>query len=38
MLERLDTEGEFASPQQPALSADGKTLFVADYLRGIGAL
>jgi sugar lactone lactonase YvrE len=38
MLERLDTEGEFASPQQPALSADGKTLFVADYLRGIAAI
>ena len=38
MLERLDAQGEFASPQQPALSADGKTLFVADYLRGIAAI
>ena len=38
MLERIDPEGEFASPQQPALSADGKILYVADYLRGIAAI
>jgi hypothetical protein len=34
-LERIDPPGEFASPQQPALSADESTLYVADYLRGI---
>ncbi|MCC6652792.1 MAG: hypothetical protein IT348_16690, partial [Candidatus Eisenbacteria bacterium] len=28
--------GTFASPQQPALSADGALLYVADYSRGIG--
>ncbi len=37
-LERLDEAGEFPSPQTPALSADGKTLYVADYRRGIAAL
>ena len=37
-LERLDVDGEFASPQQPALSADEQTLYVADYLRGIAAI
>jgi sugar lactone lactonase YvrE len=37
-LERLDAPGELASPQQPALSADEKTLYVADYLRGIAAV
>ncbi len=37
-LERLDVQGEFASPQQPALSADEQTLYVADYLRGIAAI
>jgi len=36
-LERLDS-GEFISPQTPALSPDGKNLFVPDYLRGIGIL
>jgi sugar lactone lactonase YvrE len=36
--ERLDTEGEFPSPQTPALSADEKTLYVPDYLRGIAAI
>jgi hypothetical protein len=37
-FERLDVEGEFASPQTPALSADEKTLYVPDYLRGIAAM
>ena len=37
-LERLDPPGEFASPQTPALSADEKTLYVPDYVRGIAAL
>ncbi|HEX5226784.1 MAG TPA: hypothetical protein VFW44_03705 [Bryobacteraceae bacterium] len=37
-LERLDVAGEFASPQTPALSADEKTLYVADYVRGIAAI
>jgi len=37
-LRRLDTPGSFRSPQTPALSADGKTLFVPDYARGIAAL
>jgi len=37
-LERLDTEGEFPSPQTPALSADEKTLYVPDYVRGIAAM
>jgi sugar lactone lactonase YvrE len=37
-LERLDKPGDFHSPQTPALSADGKTLFVPDYDRGIAAL
>lgn len=37
-LERLDVAGEFPSPQTPALSADEKTLFVPDYLRGIAAI
>jgi len=37
-LERLDPPGELASPQQPALSADEETLYVADYLRGIAAI
>lgn len=35
---RLDTPGEFPSPQTPALSADEKTLYVPDYLRGIAAI
>lgn len=34
-MERLDREGELPSPQGPALSADGKSLFLADYRRGI---
>ena len=37
-LERLDPPGEFPSPQTPALSADEKTLYVPDYLRGIAAI
>lgn len=37
-LERIDPPGEFASPQQPALSADQTTLYVADYVRGIAAI
>jgi sugar lactone lactonase YvrE len=37
-LERLDTPGEFPSPQTPALSADEKTLYVPDYVRGIAAI
>ena len=37
-LERIDQPGEFPSPQNPALSPDGKTLFVADYSRGIAAI
>jgi sugar lactone lactonase YvrE len=36
-LERIDA-GDFISPQTPAISPDGKTLFVPDYLRGIGIL
>ncbi len=37
-LERLDVAGEFPSPQMPALSADGRTLLVPDYARGLGEL
>jgi sugar lactone lactonase YvrE len=37
-LERLDTPGEFASPQTAALSADERTLYVPDYVRGIAAM
>ncbi len=37
-LERLDEVGEFPSPQTPALSSDGKTLYVADYRRGIASI
>jgi hypothetical protein len=37
-LERLDVPGEFPSPQTPALSADEKTLYIPDYLRGIAAM
>jgi len=37
-FERLDVPGDFSSPQQPALSADGRTLLVPDYARGIGLL
>ncbi len=37
-FERLDDPGEFPSPQTPALSADGKVLYVPDYVRGIAAI
>jgi sugar lactone lactonase YvrE len=37
-LERLDVPGDFASPQTPALSTDGRTLLVPDYARGIAQL
>ena len=37
-LERLDTPGEFASPQTPVLSTDEKVLYVPDYVRGIAAM
>jgi sugar lactone lactonase YvrE len=37
-FERLDAQGEFPSPQTPALSEDEKTLYVPDYLRGIAAI
>jgi sugar lactone lactonase YvrE len=37
-LERLDTQGEFASPQTPVLSADERLLFIPDYVRGIAAM
>lgn len=37
-LERLDAPGEFRSPQTPALSADERTLYVPDYIRGIAAI
>ena len=37
-LERLDVEGDFPSPQTPALSADEKILYIPDYLRGIAAM
>jgi sugar lactone lactonase YvrE len=37
-LDRLDVPGEFPSPQTPALSADEKTLYVPDYVRGIAAI
>ena len=36
--ERLDVPGEFPSPQSPAVSPDGQTLYVADYVRGIAAI
>jgi len=37
-FERLDTVGEFPSPQTPALSADEKALYVPDYARGIATI
>ena len=36
-MQRLDG-GDFISPQTPAMHPDGKHIFVADYLRGIGVL
>jgi hypothetical protein len=35
-IETLMPEGGFDSPQGPAVSADGRRLYVADYSRGIG--
>jgi len=37
-FDRLDVDGEFASPQQPVLSTDGRALIVPDYVRGIGVI
>ena len=37
-LERLVAPGTFRSPQQPALAADGRHLYVPDYSRGIGVV
>jgi sugar lactone lactonase YvrE len=36
--DRLDSEGDFPSPQTPALSADEKILYIPDYVRGIAAM
>jgi sugar lactone lactonase YvrE len=36
-MERLD-DGDFISPQTPAMHPDGKRIFVPDYARGIGVL
>lgn len=37
-FDTLAPAGTFSSPQQPALSPDGRLLYVADYSRGIGIL
>lgn len=37
-FDRLDVPGDFVSPQTPALSADGRTLVVPDYARGLATL
>jgi sugar lactone lactonase YvrE len=37
VLERLDN-GDFISPQTPAMHPDGKHILVPDYVRGIGIL
>jgi hypothetical protein len=37
IMERLD-DGDFVSPQTPAMYPDGKRIFVPDYVRGIGVL
>lgn len=37
-MERLDSPGEFPSPQTPALSSDERTLYLPDYVRGIAAM
>jgi sugar lactone lactonase YvrE len=37
-LETLVPAGTFRSPQTPALSADGETLYVPDYSKGIAAI
>jgi len=36
-LERLD-DGQFISPQTPAMHPDGRHVFVPDYARGVGLL
>jgi hypothetical protein len=36
-MERLDN-GDFVSPQTPAIHPDGRHIFVPDYVRGIGVL
>jgi hypothetical protein len=36
-MQRLD-QGDFISPQTPAMHPDGKHIFVPDYVRGIGVL
>jgi hypothetical protein len=36
--DRLGVAGEFTSPQTPALSADGRTLVMPDYARGIATI
>jgi hypothetical protein len=37
-FERMDAPGEFPSPQTSTLSADEKTLYAPDYIRGIAAI
>ncbi len=37
-FDRIDVPGDFTSPQTPVLSADGRSLLVPDYARGIGLL
>jgi sugar lactone lactonase YvrE len=37
VLQRID-DGDFISPQTPAMYPDGKRMFVPDYVRGIGVL
>ena len=37
VLQRLD-DGDFMSPQTPAMHPDGRHVFVPDYMRGIGVL
>ncbi|MEP6504178.1 MAG: hypothetical protein ABJD97_12655 [Betaproteobacteria bacterium] len=37
-FDRLDVAGDFPSPQTPVLSADGRTLIVPDYVRGIARI
>jgi hypothetical protein len=36
-MQRID-DGDFISPQTPAMHPDGKHVFVPDYVRGIGLL
>ncbi len=37
-FDRLDVAGDFVSPQTPALAADGRTLLVPDYARGVAQI